>query len=114
MNERIVGLYDGWLESAELTQNMALQYWLDFKYITAMCNVATTVNTERNKKVAVPQRNNRGGGGGHPCPFIDQMGMGIGLKTVKGPGGLHQGFLEIDFLVVSDRESDSYQKFFAK
>ena len=25
-------------------------------------------------------------------------------KAVKGAGGLHQDFLEIDFLVVSDRE----------
>ena len=26
------------------------------------------------------------------------------FNSLRGPGGLHQNFLEIDFLVVSDRE----------
>ena len=37
------------------------------------------------------------------------------MLQLRGPGGLHQDFLEIDFLVVSDLErSNSYQKLFTK
>ncbi|KAL5263639.1 hypothetical protein ACHWQZ_G008865 [Mnemiopsis leidyi] len=51
LDDKIVEEYEGWLETAEITQNMALQYWLDFKYLTSMCNVSSSVNTERNKKI---------------------------------------------------------------
>ncbi|XP_063691295.1 conserved oligomeric Golgi complex subunit 1-like [Bolinopsis microptera] len=56
LDDKIVQVYDAWLETAEITQNMALQYWLDFKYLTAMCNVASSVNSERNKKITTVVR----------------------------------------------------------
>ena len=41
--------------------------------------------------------------------------MVTSCQSLRGQGGLHQDFLEIDFLVVSDLEgSDSYQKLFTK
>ena len=39
--------------------------------------------------------------------------MVTSCQSLRGQGGLHQDFLEIDFLVVSDLEgSDSYQETF--
>ena len=36
--------------------------------------------------------------------LVKQYLLKSGISKVKGAGGLHQDFLEIDFLVVSDRE----------
>ena len=55
------------------------------------------------------------------APPTPTNGTGHGLHHLLkraggggGGGGLHQDFLEIDFLVVSDRESNSYQNLFTK
>ena len=37
-----------------------------------------------------------------PAPYHDFYNK-LSIKGAGGPGGLHQDFLEIDFLVVSDR-----------
>ena len=53
----------------------------------------------------------------HSTCLFSYLSESLSVPPLRGPGGggLHQDFLEIEYLVVSDREElNSYQKLFTK